>query len=268
MNINLFGPLQCHDGERTLRASDLGGAKPRGLLELLLLARGRTMSKEQLAEALWGDRPPQNVAGTLEHYVCVLRRKLFADQALARQVLVTEPGAYRFDTSRVQLDLDEFDRLMRQAEHADEARRRMLLSQAVDMASDDLLDDAPYAPWAATERELYRSRVTRAHLAIARDCLAAGQYDCAMRHGESALRFAPYSEEAFRTLMVADHALGHADLARAAHRRCRQVLADQLGVDPTSETEAVAAAIDAGMPADELVRAFLDRSLHVLLVAA
>ena len=64
------------------------------------------------------------------------------------------------------------------------------------------------------------------------------------------------------------NALGHADLARAAHRRCRQVLADHLGVDPTSETEAVAAAIDAGMPADELVRAFLDRSLHGLLAAA
>jgi len=183
-------------------------------------------------------------------------------------VLVTEPGAYRFDTSRVGLDLDEFDRLVRQAEHAEEGRRRVLLSQAVDLARHDLLDDAPYAPWAVAERELYRSRVTRAHLAIARECLAAGQYDCAMRHGESALQFAPYSEEAFRTLMVADHALGHADLARAAHRRCRQVLAEHLGVDPTSETEAVAAAIDAGVPADELVRAFLDRALHGMLAAA
>ena len=268
MNISLFGPLQCQDGERTLRASDLGGAKPRGLLELLLLARGRTMSKEQLAEALWADRPPQNVSGTLEHYVCVLRRKLFADQALAREVLATEPGAYRFDTTQVSLDLDEFDRLVRQAEHAEPARRRLLLSQAVDLARHDLLDDAPYAPWAVAERDRYRSHVTRAHLSIARDCLGVGQYDCAMRHGESALQFAPYSEEAFRTLMIADHALGHADLARAAHRRCRQVLADHLGVDPTSETEAVAAAIDAGMPADELVRAFLDRALHGMLVAA
>ena len=268
MNISLFGPLQCHDGGRTLRASDLGGAKPRGLLELLLLARGRTVSKEQLAEALWGERQPQHVAGALEHYVCVLRRRLFPDQALARRVLVTEAGAYRFDTSLVSLDLDEFDRLVRQAEHAEEGRRRVLLSQAVDLARHDLLDDAPYAPWAMAERERYRGRVTRAHLAIARECLGAGQYDSAVRHGESALQSSAYSEEAFRILMVADHALGHADLARTAYRRCRDVLAEHLGVDPTSETDAVAAAIDAGMPADELVRAFLDRALHGMLAAA
>lgn len=268
MNVRLFGPLQVIDGERQLRGSEIGGAKPRGLLELLVLARGRTVSKDQLADALWGAEPPRNVAGTLEHYVCVLRRRLFADQQFARRVLATEPGAYRFDTSLVELDLDEFDRVVLQAEHADDARRRHLLNQAVEIARLDLLDDAPYAPWAQGERDLYRGRVARAHLWLARDCVAAGNHPGAVRHAEATLRVTPYSEEAFRTIMVADHALGHADLARLTFLRCRQVLGDALGVDPTTETERVAAAIDTGMPATELVAAFLDRSLTARLVAA
>ncbi len=261
MRIELFGPLRVHDGARVLRGGDLGGAKPRSVLELLLLARGRTVSKERLAESLWHAEPPRNASSTLEHYVCVLRRRLFTDAAMAREVLATEAGAYRFDTSMVDLDLDRFDRLVRESERSDDGQSRALLGEAVELARLDLLDDAPYAPWAVEERELYRSRVARAHLWLARDCMAADQFIGSLRHAEEALRYAPYSEEAFRTIMVADHALGHADLARRAHLRCRQTLAEHLGVDPTSETEAVGAAIDGGVAAAELVAAFVSRSL-------
>lgn len=268
MEITLFGPLTVRTTDEVLRGSDIGGPKPRGLLELLLLARGRTVSKEYLAECLWGEQQPRNVAGTLEQYVCVLRRRLFADQTLARRVLRTEPGAYRFDTSMAELDIDRFDRLERQIEIAQPGGRHQLLAEAAEIAQWDLLDDAPYAPWALAERERYRSRVARVHLALGRHCLAVGSFHGAVRHGEEALRFAPFSEEAFRTIMVADHALGLADLARRAHLRCRDVLGNELGVDPSSETEAVAAAIDSGLPAQELVRLFLGRGVMESLAAA
>ena len=68
--------------------------------------------------------------------------------------------------------------------------------------------------------------------------------------------------------MVADHAMGHADLARRAHLRCRQILAEHLGVDPTSQTEAIGAAIDGGVPAAELLDAFVHRSRVGTLTAA
>ena len=268
MHIDLFGPLQLRDGAQRLRGADFGGAKPRSVLEVLLLARGRTVSKDRLAELLWNTAPPRNAASTLEHYICVLRRRLFADQATARRVLATEAGAYRFDNTMVELDIDVFDRLVRQSELSDAARSRTLLSEAVDIARLDLLDDAPYAPWATGERELYRSRVARAHVWLARDCMAQHNFIGSLRHAEDALQFAPYSEEAFRTIMVADHAMGHADLARRAHHRCRQILADHLGVDPTSETEAIGAAIDGGIPASELLDAFVHRSLVTTLTAA
>lgn len=268
MHIELFGPLQVLDGARRLRGGDLGGAKPRSVLEVLLLARGRTVSKERLAELLWNTAPPRNAASTLEHHVCVLRRRLFTDQATAKRVLVTECGAYRFDTTLVDLDVDRFDRLVRQSERCDTAHARPLLAEAVDIARCDLLDDAPYAPWAIEERELYRSRVARAHLWLARDCVEQHNFLGALRHAEDALQFAPYSEEAFRTIMVADHAMGYADLARRAHLRCRQTLADHLGVDPTSETEAIGAAIDGGAPAAELLDAFVHRSRFGALTAA
>ena len=98
---------------------DLGGAKPRGLLELLLLARGKSVSKDALADALWGMNPPNNVAGTIEQYVSLLRRRLFDEAALSKRAIVTEPQAYRVDIDEVGVDLDRFDSMILRAEHAD-----------------------------------------------------------------------------------------------------------------------------------------------------
>ena len=269
MQIQLFGALQIRHGGRTLRGGDLGGAKPRAILELLLLARGRTVSKDRLADALWGDRPPRNVAAALEHHVCVLRQRLCDDAELSHRIIVTEPGAYRLDTTLVSTDIDEFDHLLRDAETSDDDRRRCLLSRAVDLAPDDLLDDAPYAPWTEHDRDRYREKVARAHLWLARDAMAGHHFVQSLRHAEDALRVAPYSEAAFRMIMVADHGLGHADLARRAYARCRDVLADHLGAVPSRDTEALAAEIAAGSPAAHLVTMLLGGTMpRPLAVAA
>ena len=171
VGVRLFGPLSVRSGTRRLGGRDLGGAKPRGLLEILLLARGRVVSKDVLADSLWGASPPQNVSSTLEHYVCLLRHRLVDDQQLARQVIVTEPRAYRFDTEHVTVDVDRFDELLVRSEHADLASKRLILAEAVEIARGELLEDEPYAAWAQTEREFYRNRVARIHMWLATDAV-------------------------------------------------------------------------------------------------
>ena len=41
---------------------------------MLLLARGRSVSKDVLADTLWDANPPKNVSGTIEQHVSLLRR--------------------------------------------------------------------------------------------------------------------------------------------------------------------------------------------------
>lgn len=78
----------------------------------------------------------------------------------------------------------------------------------------------------------------------------------AVRHREAALRFAPYSEQAFQAIMVANHALGHTDQAMMTFARCREV-AESLEVDPTTESADIAAAIAAGTPPRELIARYI-----------
>ncbi len=254
MEISIFGYVSVRDAERRLGPRDFGGRKPKQVLELLLLARGRLVSKEVLGEALWPTNGPKNVAATLDTYVCVLRQHLFTDRLTARRVLVTMPNSYCLVTDDMALDVDRFDALTRRAERAAGRRERLqLLEEALAVANGDLLEDEPYSSWAEPDRILYRERIDRARLAAARDALVEGQPSSALRHAEATLQTAPFSEGAFRIVMLANYVLGHDDLAHVTFVRCRDVLGRQLGVDPTTETAQLAAAIDAGAPACELV---------------
>lgn len=219
VDILILGLLLVRDAERLFGPGDLGGAKPRQVLELLVLARGHALSTEAIAAALWAEgREPHNVTATLNTYVCVLRRSLFGgcrDQA--RRTIVTGPGAYRLDLDGVTLDVAQFDDLVLRAQRAPERPQRIrLLTEAVGLYRGPLLEHARYDEWVQDERTLYEDRMTRAHLDLALDWLGEGDRLTSLRHAELALRHDRYSEEAYRLIMVANYDLGHHDAVRRA----------------------------------------------------
>lgn len=255
VSVSLFGQLSVRSANRLLGPSSFPGVKPKALLEILLLARGRSVSKESLADALWPENRPKNVAATLETYVSLIRSRMFEDRLQARRVIVTSSGAYRVDTTHIDLDVTRFDELLDRAEQVPPQQRRALWVEAVGLAVGALLEDEPHAGWAAATRELYQTRVLRTHLLIAEEALTTEEPMLALRHGEAALLVNPVAEEAHRMVMLANHALGYGEAARQAFLRCRDVLDQELDVDPTSDTTELAAAIDAGVPAAGLIEA-------------
>jgi DNA-binding SARP family transcriptional activator len=257
MEISMFGPLVVRDGDRVLGPGDLGGVKPRQVLELLLLARGHLVSTDVIADALWPEgQEPRNIVATLNTYVCVLRQNMFLDRVQARRVIVTGSGAYRLSLDEVSVDLDRFDDLVLGAERATRADRLGLLTAAVALASGAVLEHARYDEWVQEERLVYTDRTTRAHLDLARDWLAEGGLAPGLRHAELALGLARYSEEAFRLIMLANHGLGHHDIVRRTLERCRATLDRDLGVDCGPETEEMARAIEARLTVAEVLARF------------
>ena len=83
--------------------------------------------------------------------------------------------------------------------------------------------------------------------------LAGGDLHRAVWHGEAALRCTPFSEHAYRLLIVAHQGLGDTDLARLTLRRCITALRRGLAIDPTTQTLALAGHAQAGATLDELV---------------
>src|SRR5262245_47682688 len=106
MEFRILGPLEAVANGRPL---DLGGAKQRLLLALLLVRAGEVVSSDRLIEELWSGRPPRTAHSALQVHVANLRRALGEGADLLR----TRPPGYVIQVG-TDLDLRTFERLFDQ----------------------------------------------------------------------------------------------------------------------------------------------------------
>jgi DNA-binding SARP family transcriptional activator len=73
VDFRILGSLEALDGERVMV---LGGGRQRGVLAILLIHRGKVVSVDRIVDLLWGERPPETAAKTVQVYVSRLRKEL------------------------------------------------------------------------------------------------------------------------------------------------------------------------------------------------
>jgi DNA-binding SARP family transcriptional activator len=244
LRVHLFGSIRVEDGERALGVRDFGGVKPKQILEILLVARGRSVPKDRLADMLWGESLPRNVAGALDTYVSLVRGRLGGrgDPRRGHRLIVTEPEAYRFRAEEINLDLDGMDELVRRADAASGAERRRLLEAAAELAAEDVLADEPYADWAEPIRDLYRSQALRVRVTAARAGLADADPAAAARHADAGIAIDPLDAEAVELAMLARHAAGRAHEAARVFARYRDA-AGNVGIAPAADVVRLASSM-------------------------
>jgi pimeloyl-ACP methyl ester carboxylesterase/DNA-binding SARP family transcriptional activator len=236
-------------GERgSLGPRDLGGRKPKQVFELLVVHRGEAVPKERLVDMLWPGTAPRHPIRTLEAYVSTARSALSHAVDDARAVLRTELGAYRVPAEALRLDLDDFDEGVTEAYRLPIGQRRALRRRLLRLWRGDLLADEPYAEWADPLRALYAERHLALQLDLAEDYLAGegvggADYAEAVALTQTVLATHPTRERAHRLLITAHYAAGDQDQALISYHRCRQVLSEELGVDPLPETQRVFRAV-------------------------
>jgi DNA-binding SARP family transcriptional activator len=267
-NVKLFGSLEIGDKARQLGPRDLGGTKPKQLLELLLLDRGHIVSKDRLADLLWGEKPPRNAPGALENYISVLRRHLVDDTERAQRVIVTEANGYRIDSDHIDVDLDRFDALAERAAHAATGQARRHLREAISLADrGEVLEDEPYANWVMALRATYSARLVGVALDAAEAALAEHDFRPALEYAERAIAADRHAERGYRLAMLALYALERQHDALGAHRRLRLLLRDDLGLEPSAATNELQAAIlshkDIGPLLPRPARASVQAAEHV-----
>ena len=99
-------------GRRSLSGGESSGRCSRSCC----CTHNEVVSRDQLVDALWGERPPPSAAKSLDTYVYRLR-KLLGHDRLAR-----EAGGYLLHVEPGELDADEFERLVASAGAAAESR--------------------------------------------------------------------------------------------------------------------------------------------------
>ena len=244
--FGILGPLEVSRGGR---AVPLGGPRQRAVLALLLLEANRVVSMDRLAEDVWGGDPPEGGVTTLQTYVFHLRRALEPDRlrGTAGGILVTRDHGYLLHVDHEHLDAAVFEEGFaagratleegRYAEAAQTLRAALELWRGPVLAN--LADYAFTRPEAARLEEL---RLAALEARIDAD-LALGRHHALSAELDGLVRDHPLRETQHGQLMLALYRCGRQADALAAYRRARDLLADELGIDPGEPLRRLHAAV-------------------------
>lgn len=205
-------------------------AKLRALLVTLALARGRRMTTESLIDELWAS-PPRTARNVLHTYVSQLRRSFAGTEAR----LTYEDGGYRLVLPHGTFDVEDFVERAAEVETVDEppAQRARVQSALATWYGDPALELC-LGPRAEAElAELQELRTTLIERRAALD-VAAGQPDQAIAALRSVVAAEPLREHAWAELIGALAAAGRWAEALLAYEEVRGVLAEELGIEPST----------------------------------
>ncbi len=219
------------------------------LLKLLVARVGRAVPREVLSEWLWPEADERSGRERLKVTVYALRQQLRA-AGLNEEIIETVDGAYLLRREAVWIDVEAFDRCI--TEGTDQQRQERWddalhsYREAQRLYRGDYMEENIHADWCAEERGRLRE-VHLEMLASMAECYAScGRYAEAVSVYRSILVDDPCREGVHRMLMTHLIRLGHLDSALAQYHHCARILAEELDVEPMSETRRLYEKILAG----------------------
>jgi DNA-binding SARP family transcriptional activator len=229
IRIELFGQIQvCSGGDPRPALS----AKQRQILAILALSNGSPVPRERLADELWEGAPPVSYVGTLDSYVCVLRRALGLAAGRSSALATTAAGFVLELGDDVEVDLNWFYLLARAADARTGRPALEWAEEAVTLVQGSLLSEVPYAAWAVRAREQFARTLVELCTRNAQRANGLGEFERASRLARCAVEHDPVCEEAWRQLMLAHWFSGGRGRALSVYAEFRTAMADFLGDEP------------------------------------
>ena len=236
MKFRVLGSLEVVAAEGPI---ELPGAKERAVLAYLLAHLGRSVSADEIVDAVWGERPPASAARSLHARVSRLRRLLEPARTAASSSVIERDGVgYRLVVSAEDVDAEQFARLVTEAREVEPQESLAMADQAL-----ELLRGEPYGAFQQLEFAQAENRRLRELELQARELrlaalLELGRHDEALPDLEPLAEQEPLREPVTRLLMLALYRAGRYPDALAAYRTLSQRLRE-LGLEPDEDTRAL-----------------------------
>jgi DNA-binding SARP family transcriptional activator len=218
LEIRLLGSFEVAVGGRLINRAGWPSRRSAELVQLLALADGHQLARDQVMEALWPHLSPKAAAANLRKAAHHARRAIGVDASvvLERGMVCLAPFG------SVATDLAGFEEAARSALEGSDVDAARL---AVDLYGGELLPGSLYEEWTQEARRHAR--------ALYLDLLHFSD------SWERIVEVDPSSEVAYRELMKREFAAGNRPEAIRWYGRLRSYLASSLGLSPGPETEAI-----------------------------
>ena len=209
----------------------IGTAKHRRLLTILLLHNNERVSRARIIEAMWPAGPPASADNLVQKYVGELRRAVDP----TGELVISAQGGYRIRIDPADLDVQVF------GQRLDRARRARTRGEPDQAAAElaaalELWRGEPFegldVDRAATERMRLGEQRSTAMEDLAEVRLSDGGHDAVAAELAQLTASHPLRERAHALHMLALYRQGRPAEALTVYTQVRQLLADELGVDP------------------------------------
>jgi predicted ATPase/DNA-binding SARP family transcriptional activator len=247
-------PVISHDDQRTLELRLLGpmealvdgvsvgvsGPRRRALLIRLALSANEVVSKDRLVDDVWGEHPPPTAAKALHVHVSQLRDLLRVNHGVAAkddEVLITRPTGYMLRLQPDAVDVARFEQRYADArrafEHREHTRAAAICRDALSLWRGPALDDVSHEAFAVAEAaRLEELRLATMEMRIEADLVDAGHVGV-IGELETLVARHPLREHLWSLLALALYRSGrHAEAVRAC-TRLREILREELGLEPS-----------------------------------
>jgi len=235
LQVFAFGPFGVAAGGSSLAVEKWRRKQAVSLLKFLVAHLGHAVRQETLIDHIWPDTDEDHGRERLKVTVYYLRRKL-RDANIDEATLETVGRSYVLRREKVWVDAEAFERcidrglLLQEEQRLDEALQ--CFEEAIRLYRGDYMEEDIYADWCAAERERLRE-IQLDGLSRMEDCYAKkGHFAKAAQVCRTALVFDACRENFHHALMENLYRLGRVDQAAAQYKRCKAVLARELGVEP------------------------------------
>jgi DNA-binding SARP family transcriptional activator/tetratricopeptide (TPR) repeat protein len=231
VHFAVLGSLEVTVGDIWLK---LGGPVPKRILATLLLEAGRMVPVSRLVEAVWGEEPPRTAEHQVRKAIADLRQRIPDGGSL----FVTDGPGYRIDVAPENLDLSLFSLRLRQAREAQDSGRTAeaadLLRVALALWRGPVMSGSGGPVIAAAAAVLEERRLVAVEQLVELR-LALGESGELVGDLRQLIAEHPLWETLRGHLMVALYRSGRQAEALEEFGRVRDLLVEELGIDPSPQ---------------------------------
>ncbi len=240
--VQFFGGLSVTTPDGPVPDRAWRKRKARLLFAMLVAHRGKDVPRDQILDYLWPEMEEDRARNNLYVVWSVMKRALVpgAQKSETCPYVESVRGLCRSVTGVVQTDLDEFDDTVsaaRKAEAAGDTESALsCYGRLRNVYVGDLLPGDVYDDWFAPLREQYRHEFSDCMLKAAELHAELGEWAEALACVRRALAFDAWREDLYQAAMRFQIRAGQRSAAVETYVACRSRLAEDLGLDPSSDT--------------------------------